>query len=79
MVEHETAEPRLRPRGLPMIAFPFGATVYLKLREERVPGMVTGYGIRPGLVSYRVCWSNTGCEIEHYEMELTPDYEPFIQ
>lgn len=56
--------------------FSLGDTVFLKIREEREPGMVTGIVIKPdSYLNYCVTWQD-GCEHTHYELELTDTYEP---
>lgn len=55
--------------------YPFGAVVYLKVRSEKVAGMVTGYFIRPQGWGYYVGWAD-GREGIHYEFELAGEYAP---
>lgn len=55
--------------------FVLGDIVYLKIREEREPGMITGITVRPGTHIYHITWED-GCEATHYEIELTDTYEP---
>ena len=57
------------------VAYDFGDLVYLKVREERFAGMVTGIMLRPGSVAYCVTWAN-GSETFHFAFELTAEYEP---
>lgn len=56
-------------------AFWFGDRVYLRIREERVVGLVTGMQIRPNGVLYQVTWPNAG-DTHHYDFELTTEFEP---
>lgn len=55
--------------------YTFGSEVFLKVRDERVLGMVTGITLRPTGTSYGVTWGN-GSESWHYEFELTKEYAP---
>lgn len=58
------------------VAHEIGDIVYLRVVQERSPGIVTGYGIRPGnLVMYYVSWDD-GCERLHYDLELCKEYCP---
>ena len=56
--------------------FGFGDVVYLRLREEKIAGMVTGCFVRPSGGGYYVSWGNNGQEGVHYEFELTDEYDP---
>lgn len=56
--------------------FAIGDKVYLKLREDRTPGLVTGLLIRPRDVMYLVSWPDSRAETNHYELELCRDFEP---
>jgi hypothetical protein len=56
-------------------AFDFGQTVYLACRDERMPGKVTGYFVRPGTVAYAVTWGS-GAESTHYDFELSREFVP---
>lgn len=49
--------------------------VYLRTRNERLSGMVTGVNIRPSGVLYAVTWGN-GSETYHWEFELSDSYIP---
>jgi hypothetical protein len=49
--------------------------VFLRLRGERQPGMVTQVAIRPTGVLYGVTWGN-GTESYHYDIELSLEYVP---
>lgn len=58
------------------VDFAFGETVYRKVEDDRRPGMITGYTVRPyGHVIYRVTWQG-GNEDACYGMELTREYTP---
>ena len=58
------------PMRLPTPAYPYGATVYLKINTE-LAGMITGYIFRPGnIIWYLVKWSD-GTESDCLDMELT--------
>lgn len=57
------------------VRYVFGDVVYLKVRTEKQPGMVTGIIVRPGGTTYGVTW-NTGLETNHYDFELSEVYEP---
>jgi hypothetical protein len=52
-----------------------GDVVFLRLRGERQPGMVTQVAIRLTGVLYGVTWGN-GTESYHYDIELSLEYVP---
>lgn len=54
-------------------AYWLGSIVFLRTRQERLPGMVTGVSVKPTGVIYCVGWGD-GKEDWHYEMELTAEY-----
>lgn len=54
----------------------FGDVVYLKIRLERLAGMVTGIDAKPGVVSYVITWANDGHESNHYAFELITEFLP---
>jgi hypothetical protein len=62
------------PKLLRDIAFELGQTVYLKVRNERLAGMVVDILVDPGGVMYGVTWSG-GEHSRHYAMELTDAFE----
>lgn len=67
-----------RPAPRSPFRWTFGDVVYfkiLKLRTEKVAGMVTGMFVRPAGNGYYVLWANTGQESGHYEFELTDEFE----
>jgi hypothetical protein len=49
--------------------------VYLKLAQERLPGMVVGFLLRSTGVVYLIAWGDTS-ESSHYGFELTDTWEP---
>lgn len=49
--------------------------VYLRVRSEKLTGMITGIALKPTGLTYAVTWG-TGTETWHYEMELTSEYVP---
>lgn len=53
----------------------FGTVVYLRTREDRVKGFVTGYSVAPGGNTVWVSWPDT-TETKHYDFELTTEYVP---
>ena len=58
------------------VDFKLGATVYHRIDPD-VKGMITGYVVRPGSITYCVVWAAAeGEEATHYAMELTdsPEY-----
>jgi hypothetical protein len=57
-------------------AHDFGDVVFLRIRHERMPGMITGIYAKPGSVSYGVTWANTGAETTHYTFELAAEFIP---
>ena len=58
------------------VEYGLGEKVYLKLREDRTPGLITGIAINPGCVCYFISWPDTRAETRHYELELCRDFEP---
>ena len=57
--------------------FELGDIVFLRVKEDRVAGMVTVVSVRPGHVLYGVSWaSSPGSESFHYAMELTSEFVP---
>lgn len=56
-------------------AYWIGDTVYLRLRADRIPGLVTGVQFYPGNYMYCITWG-TGTDTRHYELELTTEYMP---
>ena len=60
------------------LPFRFGEVVYLKLREQKVPGQVIGYCVNPGNLTVRVVWCDDGCEQCFYPWQLTRTYEPIL-
>lgn len=52
-----------------------GDIVYLKVRPDQMPGMVTVVHIPPAGITYNVSWAD-GAETTHYEMELTREFTP---
>jgi hypothetical protein len=53
----------------------YGATVHLKLRQERMPGMVTGFLVRSTGLVYLIAWGD-GSESSHFDVELTDSFTP---
>lgn len=51
------------------VAFELGQRVEFDNKIGKDEGVVTGYSIRKGAVSYAVCWSNKE-EKWHYDFEL---------
>lgn len=58
------------------VKFDLEDTVYLKLAEERQPGMVTGWLVSPGGILYDVSWPCGGHSTRHYDIELTDTFLP---
>jgi hypothetical protein len=56
------------------LEFALYQTVYLRVRDEPVRGMVTGYIVDDNSVLYRVAWPSA--ETTHYARELTATFEP---
>jgi hypothetical protein len=65
-----------KPRRITSADLPywFEDIVYLRVREEKKKGMVTGIGIRPGGTTYFVTWEEG--ESDHYDFELTSEFIP---
>jgi hypothetical protein len=57
-------------------AFDFGDIVYLRVRGEKIAGMITVIHAMPSVISYGVTWGNDGHETTHYAFELTAEYLP---
>lgn len=56
--------------------FEFGDIVFLRVRVERFPGMITGIIVRPvGGFLYQVAWGDK-TETNHFEVELTREFVP---
>ena len=53
--------------------YTFGSEVFLKLREERRPGIVNQIALNPGNATYQVSWPD-GTTSSHYDFELTAEY-----
>lgn len=69
--------PSTRTLTLPL-AFAIGSTVYLRLRQERLPGMVAGLFVRPTGVAYMVSWGDA-TESDHFDLELTDRFDPTFE
>lgn len=54
--------------------FGLGEVVYLRVRNERLRGMILSVTFLPSGTYYRVSWAN-GTEGSHYPMELTREWE----
>ena len=57
-------------------AFWLGDIVYLRVRDERVRGMVTTVLVYSSGQSYGVTWGDSVEEVTHQEMELTAEFVP---
>ena len=56
------------------VCYELSDIVYLRVRSEKVKGMVTGYTFRPGSSAvYHVTWA-LGEESAHYAVELSDTY-----
>lgn len=55
-------------------AFALGAEVYLRTRNERLRGLVTGLIVRPGYTAYIVAWGDAS-ESNHFDFELADEPE----
>jgi hypothetical protein len=73
--EVETTDTPIAARMI-RTAYWLGDVVYLRVRTDRIPGLIAGIVIRPGTLIYIVCWGNSGAETWHYEIELTAEYVP---
>lgn len=57
------------------VTHPIGSVVYLRMRDEPMRGLVTGYHVWPDQLSYAVTWGN-GNETTHFAIELSAEFEP---
>ena len=57
------------------VAFEIGDVVFLRMREERLGGLVTRFMVGRGGVTYAVTWGN-GSETWHYAFELSIEHIP---
>ncbi len=57
------------------VAFEIGDVVFLRMREERIGGLVTRFAVGAGGVTYAVAWG-TGQETWHYALELSVEHIP---
>jgi hypothetical protein len=55
--------------------FALGDVLYLKMGDERRPGIVTGYFIYDGGYMLQLSWGNS-TDSRHYPIEVTREYEP---
>lgn len=62
-----------QPRKL-RTAYWIGDIVYLRVRGERVRGMVTTVNVYSNGHSYGVTWGSDAQEVSHQEMELTNEF-----
>jgi hypothetical protein len=58
------------------VGYRFGDIVYLRIREERVAGMVTAIHLYPTGKTYGVSWADDGQESVHYALELDTEFAP---
>ena len=56
--------------------YAIGHRVYLKLRKDEVPGMVTCVSFNETGAVYSVSWGDGSGESQHFPIELTDEYEP---
>ncbi len=59
--------------------YPIGHTVYLKLRREEMPGMVTVVSFSETGPIYTVSWGDGSGESQHFSIELTDEFEPSFE
>ena len=64
------------PEKTVRLPFAYGDRVFHRVRKECVPGMVTGFHVRPQAVLVAVTWSDTLQEFTHYFYELTTEFQP---
>lgn len=57
------------------VMFGIGDVVYLRIRQEKVAGMVTGFNFRPDGIGYYITWEDAS-ERMHYAFELSSEYVP---
>lgn len=60
------------------VEFDFGDIVFLRVNEERKPGMVTRITLTKTGITYAVTWQG-GSETWHFGYELTGEYLPSYQ
>lgn len=53
--------------------YALGDIVYLKVRSDKIRGMVTGIKFYPGGCFYSITWGN-GNDSAHYGLELSTEY-----
>lgn len=58
------------------VPYKIGTTVYHKIRQEEVPGLVTGFLVRERALYVLVVWGDDLREGTHSAFELTTEYEP---
>lgn len=58
------------------VAYSFGDVVFLRLRSDRVSGMVTRLNVTNNGVTYGVTWGVDARESWHFDYELTGEYLP---
>lgn len=68
--------PESKHQRLVTLDFGFGDVVYLRVRRDKVPGMIVSIELRPCGMSYCVTWGNEGHALSHYAFELTAEYLP---
>ncbi len=55
----------------------FGETVYLRDREEKVPGIIIAFDVLPGGNTVQVRWTDQPFTSgAHFAFELCEEYEP---
>lgn len=58
------------------VDFTFGDIVFMRMKSERVAGMVTRFSVTKRGITYGVTWSDNRAESWHFDYELTTEYVP---
>jgi hypothetical protein len=58
------------------LPYDFGDIVYHRTKKDKIPGMVIGFLIVPGVTKLLVRWGDDLCQVEHYFFEVSSEHEP---
>jgi hypothetical protein len=66
-----------KPRRSVQLPYRFGDTIYLRGRQDCVPGTVCAFEILPAGIKVCITWSDHPyCQSQNFLCELSEDYEP---